>query len=84
MKLWKKILLVVVALLFAAGGLMAWKIGPKNIIGMFRYDQRQEGRLHVGDRAPAVALMGLDGKSTVRPADAIGEKPLVLVFGSFT
>jgi len=84
MKLWKKILIGVVALLLGAGVLMAWKIGPKNIIGMIRYDQRQEGRLHVGDRAPDVALMGLDGKSTVRVADAIGEKPLVLVFGSFT
>lgn len=84
MKLWKRALLVVVVLLFAAAGLMAWKIGPKNIIGMIRYDQRQEGNLRVGDRAPDVALVGLDGKSTVRLADSIGEKPLVLVFGSFT
>jgi hypothetical protein len=83
-KLWKKVLLGVAVLLFGAGALMAWKIGPKNLIGMIRYDQRQEGRLRVGDRAPDVALVGLDGKSTVRVADSIGEKPLVLVFGSFT
>jgi len=83
-KLWKKVLLGVAGLLLAAGGLMAWKIGPKNIIGMIRYDQRQEGRLHVGDRAPDVALMSLDGKTTVHLADSIGEKPLVLIFGSFT
>jgi len=83
-KLWKKILLGVGILVFGAGALMAWKIGPKNIIGMIRYDQRQEGTLHVGDRAPDVALVGLDGNSTVHLADSVGEKPLVLVFGSFT
>jgi len=83
-KLWKKVLLGVVILLLGAGALMAWKIGPKNIIGMIRYDQRQEGKLHVGDPAPDVALVGLDGKSTVRLTDTIGGKPLVLVFGSFT
>jgi hypothetical protein len=83
-KLWKKVLLGVGILVFGAGALMAWKIGPKNIIGMIRYDQRQEGTLRVGDRAPDVALVGLDGKSTVHLADSIGEKPLVLVFGSFT
>jgi len=83
-KLWKKVLLGLGILVFGAGGLMAWKIGPKNIIGMIRYDQRQEGTLRVGDRAPDVALMGLDGKSTVRLADSIGGKPLVMVFGSFT
>ena len=84
MKLWKKILLVVVALLVAAAGLAAWKIGPKNIIGMIRYDQRQEGTLKVGDRAPDVSLLALDGRTTVHLSDAIGGKPLVIIFGSFT
>ena len=84
MKLWKKVLVGVVVLLLGAGALMAWKIGPKNIIGMIRYDQRQEGRLHVGDRAPDVALLALDGQASVKLSAAIGEKPLVLVFGSFT
>jgi hypothetical protein len=84
MKLWKKILLAFAALLLGAGGLVAWKIGPRNLVGMIRYDQRQEGRLHVGDRAPDVALVALDGRTTVRLAESIGEKPLVLVLGSFT
>ena len=84
MKLWKRILLGLALLLVAAGGLMAWKIGPKNIIGMLRYDQRQEGKLKVGDRAPNVQLLALDGKTPVLLAEAIGGKPLVLVFGSFT
>lgn len=84
MKLWKKVVLGVVLLLLAAGGLMAWKIGPRNIIGMLRYDQRQEGKLKVGDLAPDVTLIALDGKTPVRVASSIGDKPLVLVFGSFT
>ena len=83
-KLWKKILLAVALLVLAAGGLMAWKIGPRNIIGMLRYDQRQEGKLKVGDRAPDVALIALDGKTPVRVAESIGDRPLVLVLGSFT
>jgi hypothetical protein len=84
MKLWVKILIGVVALLLAAAGVMAWKIGPRNIIGMLRYDQRQEGKLKVGDRAPDVRLLALDGKTPVRVAEMVGDKPLVLVFGSFT
>ncbi len=84
MKLWKKLVLGVLLLVVAAAALAAWKIGPRNIIGMLRYDQRQEGRLKVGDRAPDVALLSLDGKSPVRVAESIGDKPLVLVFGSFT
>ncbi len=84
MRLWKKLLLGVGLLVVAAAALATWKIGPRNIIGRLRYDQRQEGRLKVGDRAPDVALLALDGKSPVRVAESIGDKPLVLVLGSFT
>jgi hypothetical protein len=84
LKLWKKILLALALLVLGAGGLMAWKIGPRNIIGMLRYDQRQEGKLKVGDLAPDVALIALDGSTPVHVAESIGDKPLVLVFGSFT
>ena len=51
---------------------------------MLRYDQRQEGTLKVGDRAPDVALLALDGKTPVRSREQLGGKPTVLVFGSFT
>lgn len=68
----------------AAGAAGVAFIGPRNVIGMIRYDKRQEGRLKVGDRAPDVTLVGLDGKSNVRIADRIGARPLVLVFGSYT
>ena len=53
-------------------------------VGQVRYDQRQEGTLRVGHRAPDVSLVALDGKTRVPLAASIGEKPLVLVFGSYT
>jgi hypothetical protein len=84
MRLFKKILLVAVLLLAAVAGVIAWKIGPRNVIGMLRYDQRQEGSLKVGDRAPDVSLVSLDGKSPVRVFEHVVGKPLVLVFGSYT
>lgn len=38
----------------------------------------------VGDEAPDFELPTLNGKQTVRLAKHKGEKPVVLVFGSFT
>ncbi len=81
----KKILigLGVVALLALCG--FTYMIGgPRNLIGMLRYDQRQEGTLKVGDRAPDVGLLALDGATPVRLADRLAGKPTVLIFGSFT
>ena len=80
--MWKKILLAFVALVVVAAGVMVAKIGPRNVIGMLRYDQRRDGELKVGDRAPNAMLVGLDGKSRQPLLD--GAKPTVLVFGSFT
>ena len=84
MRLFKKILLVAVVLVAAAAGFVVWKMGPRNVIGMLRYDQRKEGSLKVGDRAPDVSLVSLDGKSPVRLSEHVGAKPLILVFGSYT
>jgi hypothetical protein len=78
----KKVILVLAALVAAAAGVMVWKIGPRNVIGMIRYDQRREGELKVGDRAPAGQLVSLDGKSG--QSLLVGGKPTVLIFGSFT
>jgi hypothetical protein len=80
----KKVVIVVLALLACAVAVVVFRIGPRNILGMIRYDQRQEGKLRVGDPAPDVQLVALDGARSVRIRDSIGEKPLVLVFGSFT
>jgi len=84
MKLWKKILLGVGLLVVAVVAYGVYSFGPSNVIGMLRYDQREEGKLKVGDRAPDVALVALDGTTPVFLKDAIGGKPLVMVFGSFT
>jgi hypothetical protein len=76
--------LAIVLAVLAAGGFMVVRMGPRNAWGLLRYDQRQEGALKVGDRAPDVALIALDGSSRVRLAERIGSRPLVLTFGSFT
>ncbi len=59
-------------------------ISPRSIIGMIRYDRKQEGNLKVGDRAPDVVLLALDKETPVRLAASVGDKPLILIFGSFT
>jgi hypothetical protein len=85
MRLWKKIGIAVAALAVLAVCAFTYMVGgPRNLIGMLRYDQREEGTLKVGDRAPDVALLALDGKTPVRLSSEIGGKPTVLVFGSFT
>jgi hypothetical protein len=85
MKLWKKVLIGLGALVVLAAAGMTYMIGgPRNVIGMLRYDQREEGTLKVGDRAPEVALLALDGKTPVKLSERLGGKPTVLVFGSFT
>ena len=85
MRLWKKLLIGAGALVILAAGGFTWMVGgPRNVVGMLRYDQRQEGSLKVGDRAPDVALLALDGKTPVRLSDSFGGQPTVLIFGSFT
>ena len=58
--------------------------GPRNIIGIIRYDQREEGALRVGDRAPDISLIALDGTTRESLHSWIGQRPVVLIFGSFT
>jgi len=70
--------------MLAVGALTYMVGGPRNVVGMLRYDQREEGTLKVGDRAPDVGLVSLDGATPVRLAEQLGGKPTVLVFGSFT
>jgi hypothetical protein len=84
MRVFRRVLLIIAVLLVGVGALIAWKIGPRNVIGMLRYDQRKEGSLKVGDRAPDVSLVSLDGKTPVHLSEHVGGKPLILVFGSYT
>jgi hypothetical protein len=85
MRILKRVLLgLAILAALAAAGFTYMVGGPRNVIGMLRYDQRQEGKLKVGDRAPDVAMLDLDGKTPVQLARHFGEKPTVLIFGSFT
>jgi len=80
----RRVLLLVAAAVVGLAVLVVAKIGPSNVIGMIRYDTRREGALRVGSPAPDVTLHAVDGPGTVRIAQRIGARPLVLVFGSFT
>lgn len=80
----KKILIGLGLLIVLAAGLLAWQIGPRNIWGMLRYDQRREGDLKVGDVAPDLVLTTLDGAGEARLLAHGAGRPLVIVFGSFT
>ncbi len=44
----------------------------------------RSGRLRVGDSAPDFRLSTPDGSSTVQLSDFRGQRPVVLVFGSYT
>jgi hypothetical protein len=76
-----------VALVVAAYVVLSIMAGsPKDAIQMVRYalPYMHRGILHVGDRAPDVKLVALDGSSTFQLREHLQGKPLVLVFGSFT
>jgi hypothetical protein len=79
----KRVLLVLGGVVLLAAVVIVAKIGPRNVIGMIRYDQRRDGDLKVGDRAPEALLVSLEGRRDT-PLLAARTKPLVLVFGSFT
>ncbi|MCZ6489275.1 MAG: hypothetical protein O7A06_01945 [Acidobacteria bacterium] len=60
--------------------------GPKQLYGFLRYGatQMRPGSLQVGDKAPDVELVTLDGRSRFRLSERLGKRPLVLIFGSYT
>jgi hypothetical protein len=78
------VLLGLLALVVAAVAIVVVRIGPANVVGMLRYDQRREGTLRVGDPAPDADLLALDGRTPVRLAERLGGRPCVVVLGSFT
>jgi hypothetical protein len=84
MRTWKKVVVALLAGLFAVALFFVLKIGPRNVYGMLRYDERREGDLAIGHPAPDVSLVSLDGRTRVQLADWTGAKPLILVFGSYT
>jgi hypothetical protein len=79
----RKILLGAAALGVLAVSVPVVLIGPRNLLGMWRYDIRAEGKYQVGDPAPDVDLLDLEGRP-VHLKERLAGRPLVLVFGSFT
>lgn len=49
-----------------------------------REDQRREGKLKVGDTAPDFTLATSDGKRKVTLSSFRGQRPVALIFGSYT
>ena len=76
--IWGGLLVVVVLIVVVV------RISPRFIIGILTYGrQARDGELQVGDPAPAISLVGMDG-ATVESGEWLGDQPQVLVFGSFT
>ncbi len=59
---------------------------PKDAYGMVRYalPHMHRGNLRVGDDAPDAPLVALDGSTIFHIRERTADRPLVLVFGSFT
>ena len=79
-----KVLLIFAIVALIACGVLVYHVGPRNIIGMLRYDQRREGTLKVGDKAPDIGVMALDGSGRTSLLSHPAGKPLIFIFGSYT
>lgn len=80
-------LISLAAMLVAAFVILCILAGsPKDAIQMVRYalPYMHRGSLKVGDSAPDVRLVALDGQSRFGLREHLAGRPLVLVFGSFT
>ena len=56
----------------------------RGLIKLGKYDIRSEGTLQVGDLAPDLELERLDGSGKVTFSQLHTDRPLVLLFGSYT
>jgi hypothetical protein len=75
-----------VLLVAAFIGLSVMAGSPKDAYGMVRYalPHMHRGTLKVGSDAPDARILALDGVSRFHIRERTHERPLVLVFGSFT
>ena len=73
------LVLVFVGLSFMAGS-------PRDVYGLVRYalPHMHRGKLHPGDDAPDVRLLALDGSNHFHLRERTRNRPLVLIFGSYT
>ncbi len=80
---WLKVALAAIAIA-AIGALGYYEALKRAWIRYNEYDIRSEGSLAVGDLAPDLELASADGSGPKKISDLYREKPLVLVFGSYT
>ena len=81
----KRILLAFGVLMLVTVAVAFWLDVPRFVIGLMTYGrQAREGTLGVGDPAPVVSVYELDGVSSRELGEQTFERPLVLIFGSFT
>jgi hypothetical protein len=75
-----------VLLVLAFAGLSFMAGSPKDAFQMVRFalPYMHRGNLKVGDNAPDVRLVSLDGNARFQLREHLAGRPLVLVFGSFT
>jgi len=86
-RFWKWVAGGVASLLLAGFVLLSFMAGgPKDVYGMVRYafPHMHRGTLKVGSDAPDARIVALDGVSRFHIRERTHERPLVLVFGSFT
>jgi hypothetical protein len=85
---WLKWTTIALVLILAAGyGTLSYFMGgPRDVYGFLRYalPHWHRGDLRVGNAAPNVELISLDGQTRFSIRDRIGQRPLVLIFGSYT
>jgi hypothetical protein len=86
-RFWKWTAGIFGALFLAAFTVLSFMAGsPKDAYGMVRYalPHMHRGTLKVGSDAPDARIVALDGVSRFHIRERTHERPLVLVFGSFT
>jgi hypothetical protein len=86
-KFWKWTLGIIGVLVLAAFVALSILAGsPRDAYFMARYalPHMHRGNLKVGDDAPDVRLIALDGSSHFHIRERTGARPLVIVFGSYT
>jgi hypothetical protein len=77
-------LVVIVAISAGAFFVARREAMKRGYVKLGKYDIRSEGILQVGDLAPDLELERLDGSGRVKFSELHTEKPLVLLFGSYT
>jgi hypothetical protein len=86
-RFWKWAVGILGMLFVAAFAMLSYMAGsPKDAYGMVRYalPHMHRGTLKVGSDAPDARIVALDGVSRFHLRERTGDRPLVLVFGSFT